>query len=220
VKSYDDYKNEYRAAINQSDYKPLLEDPNTPESIITSIIDSLTIKDLKIIALKHPNIIERSQRYILETSIKENYYKEIVEVFLSNKKDLSEDNWVKIRKWYNPKLKFDICVIELLDEQSDIFSKQKLDVILNALVINKDNIFGYMKGVMHHKNFDVKILEGKFIKDMYPTLIRILRNNPEQSNYHTIFSESPYKVEIFKKMFEVTSDVLWLPKEVQNIFIF
>lgn len=220
MKTYEEYKNEYFSVRNEKDYKSLLEDPNTPEVFISSIVEELTITEFMIIAFKHPNITEQSQIKILgKVDIKDNQ-KELIEIFLSNKSDLSESTWLKIKGGSKTPIRFDICVMELLDEQKDIFSTQKLDVIFNSLVKDGSNILGYMKSVVHHKNFDEKILEGEFIKSRYFVVKNILKDDIEGKRLYPIFSTSPHKTKIFTKMFELTNDLFWLPKEAQDVFVF
>lgn len=220
MKTDEDYRKEFSNARNQIDYKGLLEDPNTPEKIIKFIVDSLTDVDLQILALKHPSISAISQRHILKHAVNTpNQYK-IVESFLSIKTDIIADNWIKIRQWYNKDLGFDMCVLKLLKKQSDVFTTQKLDVIFNSLPVNKDNIFGYMTGVLNHYNFNVSILDGYFIENMYSTIAILLKKDPSQSRFYQIFSESKFKNDIFLKLYNLTKDIWWLPQEAQDIFSF
>ena len=80
----------------QKDWEPILKDPDTPEEVITSIVDSLTFLPLKMLAFKHPNISEKSQRYMIDKADKKEYLKEIIEAFLANPKSLTKDNWKRL----------------------------------------------------------------------------------------------------------------------------
>lgn len=208
----------YYKAEKQKDYEPLLKDPTTPESIIDNIVDRITLLPLKILALKHPNISKRSQRYIIDKADRKEYLKEIVESYLSNPKNLNSENWQRIRTWMNKAQRFDICVMELLEEQNDIFTVQKLDTILNnfgkgfgsKLNLKEKDLNRYLAAVLNHKNFDVESLKGSFFK----------LNTFNESDISKMVSKGPNKEKIYLKFYEITNNEIWLPSDATDIFLF
>jgi len=214
-KQYYDAEKQYYDANKQSDYEPLLKDPNTPTNIITDIVDRLTILSFKLMALKHPNISARSQRYIIQKSDKKVYQKEIIQAFLSNEKILDEKSWHKICQSYNVAGRFDKIVLELLHENDDVFTVNKLDVIFNTVQRRPKVINAYVSAIINHKNFDVDILDGSFIRDHYNKLLK-----SKTTDLFKIFSTSKNKENIFGKLYLITSDITWLSDEAKDIFLF
>ncbi len=203
---------------NQKDWEPLLRDPNTPTNVIKDIVDRITLLPLKILAFKHPNIDERAQAYMLSKADNKAYQKDLIEAFLSNSKNLEEQTWTKIRKFHNTAGRFDICILELLEEQSDVFTKQKLDVILNALGdipgvnVNKMKYLErWLKVIMGHKNFDVSILAGTF----FTTKLK-----PSDPRVINVVKELKNKEDISYAFYKMTNEEVWLSDEAKELFIF
>ena len=87
-------------AENQKEYESILNDPNTPEKVISMIVDGITLTHLKILAILHPNINIRSIKYIIEKADKKGNQKDLIKAYLnSSKLDLS--SWYDMRKYYN-----------------------------------------------------------------------------------------------------------------------
>lgn len=210
----------YFAADKQKDYEPLLKDPTTPESIITDIVDRITLLPLKILALNHPNISERSQRYLIDKADRKDYLKDIVENFLKNPKPLNQNNWLQLRQFYNKAERFDICVMELLEEQASFLTSDKLDVIFNSLgdaygnhrkgLKKEKNMERYFMAVVDHKNFDVNSLDGEIHQKG-----RII-----YEDFLKQISASRNKDVIYGKLYEITGNDAFLPQEAKDIFLF
>jgi hypothetical protein len=202
----------YFQADNQKDYEPILKDPNTPEKVISDIVDRITLVPLKVLAFKHPNISERSQRYMLEKADKKKYQKELIGAFLEG--NLTEKNWNQIKEYYNVAKRTEKLVIELINEQIDV-DVDKLDIILNTIKDDKDLQtigFAMVEAIFKHKNFNVKILHGE-----------LFTKNPGLLAYNHIMKvieESPYKAEIATTLYEITGREEVLPQEAKDLFLF
>ena len=206
----------YYDADGQKEYEPLLKDPTTPEKVITDIVEWLTLVPLKILAFQHPNISKRSQLYMLDKADKKPYQKQLIESFLSNKKPLNSETWSKLRHHYNTAFRFDKSIIELLEEQSDVFTTDKLDVILNAFARSgikslKALAPRYLLAIFEHKNFNVSILDGEFCRDKY------IFNNTDVLN---AINATKNKDAISAKLYEITQDPGWLSQAAKDVFLF
>lgn len=203
----------YMDVENQKDYEPLLLDKNTPTKIIDDMVNRITLPKLKIIALKHPNISEKSQRYILEKADKKPYHEDIVEAFLSNKKPLTQHGWLKILKTLNKGNRFEIIIIKLLESQSDFFTLKNLDIIFNSFAsigINQSKFLTerLLLAIFEHKNFNVSILHGDTTKS-----IDIFNNTVFKNSMNA----SKIKNEIMVELYKITSDTRWLPSEINDL---
>jgi hypothetical protein len=208
----------YFLADNQREYEPLLKDPTTPEKIIYDIVNTITLLPLKLLAFKHPNISARSQRYILDKADKKDYQKELVEAFISNEKTIIKDNWVRIRKWSNTAQRFDICVMELLEEQNNIFTTENLNIILNSFTLGiqgqplkEKSLQRYLLGVLDHDNFNVSILDGEFINK---------KGRLDDAATLKTISASKNKDDIYVELYKLTKNEVWLPQEAKDVFLF
>lgn len=202
----------YFQADSQKDYESILKDPETSEKIISDIVDRITLVPLKILAFKHPNITERSQRYMLEKADKKPYQKELIAAFLEG--NLSDKNWANIKKNYNTAQRTELFVIELLREQIDI-GIDKLDIILNTIKDDKtlQTIgFNTISAILNHKNFDVNILKGK----LFSTNPSILAYN----HMKQIIENAPQSAEISSTLYEITGREDILPQIAKDIFLF
>jgi len=203
----------YYLANNQKDYEELLKDPDTPEKIITDIVDRITLVPLKILAFKHPNISARSQRYMLEKADKKKYQKDLIIAFLTSDVDLDLKNWIQIKKYYNTAKRTEKFVIEILNDQEDV-SLQKLDVILNSIKDDKNLQtigFNTVESVLHHKNFRPKILHGDFF------------TNNDVTSYNKIMEiikTSPHQKDIMSTLYNITGKDEFLPQEAKDLFLF
>lgn len=204
----------YFDAVSQKDYDPILKDPNTPTKVITDIVDRITLVPLKILALKHPNISSRSQKYILEKADKTKSQKDIIKAFLTSPNPLLAYDWRDIRKYYNTAQRLDLISVELIMEQADI-STYNLDVILNTLSTcgtKETYLDKYIEYILEHKNFDIEILKGDFF------IQRIKPRLNLRSDIVDILRASSRKEEIFMEFYNLTEDTVWLPDELNAIF--
>lgn len=201
----------YYDAETQKEYEPLLKDPLTPQHVIYDIAERITLLPLKILALHHPNVTAATQRYILSKADKKPYQKELIEAFIANTNGLNMDNLAKIRKFYNTANRFDICVVELIESQSDIFTTHNLDIVFNILNRVDKLLERFLLAVFEHKNFNVSILDGDFLKKP-GTITGITFQN-------AVFATKNKSV-ILGRLYENTGDPKWLPQEAKDIFLF
>ena len=144
-------------AENQKDYESILNDPNTPEKVISMIVDGITLTHLKILAILHPNINIRSIKYILEKADKKGNQKDLIKAYLnSSKLDLS--SWYDMRKYYNVARRFDIYTLEILKEES--ISADALLVMLIGTNYEKKDKYSVMliETIIQHKNMTAEYL--------------------------------------------------------------
>ena len=144
-------------AENQKEYESILNDPNTPEKVISMIVDGITLTHLKILALLHPNINIRSIKYILEKADKKGNQKDLIKAFLnSSKLDLS--SWYDMRKYYNVARRFDIYTLEILKEES--ISADALLVMLIGTNYEKKDKYSVLliETITQHKNMTAEYL--------------------------------------------------------------
>ena len=207
-------------AENQKDYESILNDPNTPEKVISMIVDGITLTHLKILAILHPNINIRSIKYILEKADKKGNQKDLIKAFLnSSKLDLS--SWYDMRKYYNVAHRFDIYTLEILKEESI-----SADALLVMLIgTNYDMLIGtnYEKNdkysvmlietIIQHKNMTAEYLniwldrlESSVLNE--PKIIEIIKHNTHISTANLI------------KLYEKTKNEEYLTKEAKDIFLF
>ena len=205
----------YYDAETEKDYESLLHDPGVNKVLLANIATDVTTLPLKILVLQHPNVDHISQKYILGRADKKPYYETIVETFFSNNKNLDEKVWLSLREDYNVAGRLDIATMNILENQSDAISKQKLDVIFNSLEVTgiKDLKYAerYLLAIFEHKNFSVEILDGKMCRQPYVFYNTDILNALQKTKQEHA---------IYIKMFEITNDVNWLPTDVKNIFIF
>jgi len=205
----------YFQAENQKDYEPILKDPNTPEKVVNDIVDRITLVPLKILAFKHPNISERSQRYMLEKADKKKYQKELIEAYITSDTKISGTGWIQMRRFYNTAQRFDKAVIELLNEQADI-PYDKLDIMLNNLgsegIKKEKMLVEYIGAITNHKNFKADMLDGDLFLDD-PNLM-------DNEDILKVISTSTHKKDIYMKFYEITQNEVWLPQEAKDLFLF
>ncbi len=205
----------YYDAEGQKEYEPLLRDPTMPQDLVNRMIDSITLVPLKILAFKHPNISYRSQVYMLEKADKKPYYKDLVAAYFSNPKELEPTEWVRMRKNINTAGRLDLATIEVMEEQRDDISTEKLGVILNSFATTGIKSIKvaerYLLAIFEHKNFNVSILDGEFCRQAY------IFHNTDVLN---ALNATKRKEEIFVKLYEITGDVDWLPQSAKDIFLF
>ena len=199
-------------AENQKEYESILNDPNTPEKVISMIVDGITLTHLKILAILHPNINIRSIKYILEKADKKGNQKDLIKVFLnSSKLDLS--SWYDMRKYYNVARRFDIYTLEILKEES--ISADALLVMLIGTNYEKKDKYSVMliETITQHKNMTAEYLniwidrlENVVLNE--PKIIEIIKHNYHISTTNLI------------KLYEKTKNEEYLTKEAKDIFLF
>lgn len=199
-------------AENQKEYESILNDPNTPEKVISMIVDGITLTHLKILAILHPNINIRSIKYILEKADKKGNQKDLIKVFLnSSKLDLS--SWYDMRKYYNVARRFDIYTLEILKEES--ISADALLVMLIGTNYEKKDKYSVMliETIAQHKNMTAEYLniwidrlESSVLNE--PKIIEIIKHNYHISTTNLI------------KLYEKTKNEEYLTKEAKDIFLF
>lgn len=199
-------------AENQKEYESILNDPNTPEKVISMIVDGITLTHLKILAILHPNINIRSIKYILEKADKKGNQKDLIKAFLnSSKLDLS--SWYDMRKYYNVARRFDIYTLEILKEES--FSAVVLLVMLIGTNYEKKDKYSVMliETIVQHKNMTAEYLniwidrlENAVLNE--PKIIEIIKHNTHISTANLI------------KLYEKTKNEEYLTKEAKDIFLF
>lgn len=199
-------------AENQKEYGSILNDPNTPEKVISMIVDGITLTHLKILAILHPNINIRSIKYILEKADKKGNQKDLIKVFLnSSKLDLS--SWYDMRKYYNVASRFDIYTLEILKEES--ISADALLVMLIGTNYEKKDKYSVMliETIAQHKNMTAEYLniwldrlESSVLNE--PKIIEIIKHNNHISTANLI------------KLYEKTKNEEYLTKEAKDIFLF
>lgn len=199
-------------AENQKEYESILNDPNTPEKVISMIVDGITLTHLKILAILHPNINIRSIKYILEKADKKGNQKDLIKVFLnSSKLDLS--SWYDMRKYYNVASRFDIYTLEILKEES--ISADALLVMLIGTNYEKKDKYSVMliETIAQHKNMTAEYLniwldrlESSVLNE--PKIIEIIKHNNHISTANLI------------KLYEKTKNEEYLTKEAKDIFLF
>lgn len=199
----------YFQAENQKDYDPILKDPNTPTKVITDIVDRITLVPLKILALKHPNINERSILYILEKADKKAYQKDLIEAYIETNK-LNEGMWIKIKKFYNVAKRTEKIIIELLKNNINV-DIDMLNLFLNTLTDDDDLKFIWVDVIFKHKNFKPEIVEGDFFRRY---------RNFAFNDVLKSAKESKFENEIRLIFFKMTNDTWFLPKTATEIFIF
>lgn len=199
-------------AENQKEYESILNDPNTPEKVISMIVDGITLTHLKILAILHPNINIRSIKYILEKADKKENQKDLIKAFLnSSKLDLS--SWYDMRKYYNVARRFDIYALEILKEES--ISADALLVMLIGTNYEKKDKYSVMliETIVQHKNMTTEYLniwldrlENVVLNE--PKIIEIIKHNSHISTANLI------------KLYEKTKNEEYLTKEAKDIFLF
>ena len=199
-------------AENQKEYESILNDPNTPEKVISMIVDGITLTHLKILAILHPNINIRSIKYILEKADKKGNQKDLIKTFLnSSKLDLS--SWYDMRKYYNVARRFDIYTLEILKEES--ISADALLVMLIGTNYEKKDKYSVMliETITQHKNMTAEYLniwidrlENAVLNE--PKIIEIIKHNTHISTANLI------------KLYEKTKNEEYLTKEAKDIFLF
>ena len=199
-------------AENQKEYESILNDPNTPEKVISMIVDGITLTHLKILAILHPNINIRSIKYILEKADKKENQKDLIKAFLnSSKLDLS--SWYDMRKYYNVARRFDIYTLEILKEES--ISADALLVMLIGTNYEKKDKYSVMliETIIQHKNMTAEYLniwldrlENVVLNE--PKIIEIIKHNSHISTANLI------------KLYEKTKNEEYLTKEAKDIFLF
>ena len=199
-------------AENQKEYESILNDPNTPEKVISMIVDGITLTHLKILAILHPNINIRSIKYILEKADKKGNQKDLIKAFLnSSKLDLS--SWYDMRKYYNVARRFDIYALEILKEES--ISADALLVMLIGTNYEKKDKYSVMliETIVQHKNMTTEYLniwldrlENVVLNE--PKIIEIIKHNTHISTANLI------------KLYEKTKNEEYLTKEAKDIFLF
>lgn len=199
-------------AENQKEYESILNDPNTPEKVISMIVDGITLTHLKILAILHPNINIRSIKYILEKADKKGNQKDLIKAFLnSSKLDLS--SWYDMRKYYNVARRFDIYTLEILKEES--ISADALLVMLIGTNYEKKDKYSVMliETIAQHKNMTAEYLniwldrlESSVLNE--PKIIEIIKHNTHISTANLI------------KLYEKTKNEEYLTKKAKDIFLF
>lgn len=199
-------------AENQKEYESILNDPTTPEKVISMIVDGITLSHLKILAILHPNIDIRSIKYILEKADKKGNQKYLIKAYLnSSKLDLS--SWYDMRKYYNVASRFDIYTLEILKEES--ISADALLVMLIGTNYEKKDKYSVMliETITQHKNMTAEYLniwidrlENAVLNE--PKIIEIIKHNTHRSTTNLI------------KLYEKTKNEEYLTKEAKDIFLF
>ncbi len=199
-------------AENQKEYESILNDPNTPEKVISMIVNGITLTHLKILAILHPNINIRSIKYIIEKADKKGNQKDLIKAFLnSSKLDLS--SWYDMRKYYNVASRFDIYTLEILKEES--ISADALLVMLIGTNYEKKDKYSVMliETIAQHKNMTAEYLniwldrlENVVLNE--PKIIEIIKHNNHISTANLI------------KLYEKTKNEEYLTKEAKDIFLF
>ena len=199
-------------AENQKEYESILNDPTTPEKVISMIVDGITLSHLKILAILHPNINIRSIKYILEKADKKGNQKDLIKAYLnSSKLDLS--SWYDMRKYYNVASRFDIYTLEILKEES--ISADALLVMLIGTNYEKKDKYSVMliETITQHKNMTAEYLniwidrlENAVLNE--PKIIEIIKHNTHISTTNLI------------KLYEKTKNEEYLTKEAKDIFLF
>ena len=199
-------------AENQKEYESILNDPNTPEKVISMIVDGITLTHLKILAILHPNINIRSIKYILEKADKKGNQKDLIKAYLnSSKLDLS--SWYDMRKYYNVARRFDIYTLEILKEES-ILADALLVMLIGTNYEKKDKYSVMLiETIVQHKNMTAEYLniwldrlENVVLNE--PKIIEIIKHNSHISTANLI------------KLYEKTKNEEYLTKEAKDIFLF
>lgn len=101
MRDFTEHEKLYYDANIQKDYLPLILDPSTPEKIIRDIADRISILDLKLQIIKHPNIPIRSVRYILDKADKKPYQKDIISAIFNNVEKMNISEYQHFKDYYN-----------------------------------------------------------------------------------------------------------------------
>ncbi len=200
----------YYDANSQKDYETILNDPNTPTSVITDMVDRITLISLKILALKHANISKSSIKYILEKSDNKPYQISFIETFWLFSSQKSQEFISELIKYYNVAKRFQKITNELLEDQIDV-SSLDLSNYLVSLPFDGMNIPS-VKAILKHKNFDLntlKTLRSIFYNQQFPDYI-----------INLIKVTSIYNNDIMIELFNDTGDDRWLSDDAKNIFLF
>jgi len=202
----------YYAAEKQKDYEPLLTDPTTPEDVITDVVDRITMEYLKILAFKHPNISERSVRYILTKAEKKKNQKLLIAILWENHK-ITQSNLQMIRNSYNIAGRFDKFTIELLKENAS-FYKHNIILIMGDISRSVDmkHTHELFEAAINHKDTTSKMVSAVLHNDRFmlddETLVSIIVESDKIDD------------EFIIKWYEKTGNEKFLPKEAKDLFLF
>ena len=205
-----DYNIIFSMPGQQRNWEYYLKDTSLPTDVIDDIVKEVVLPHLREILMSHPNTSAESAVYILNKTKKEDHV-HMMEIYIKSKKKLNKIDWIKFKRFTNAPFKFNKSLIELLKKDDDLFDTQKLDIIFNSLTESNNNLLYLVEVIANHKNFDSDILEGK--------LIDLLKSHTESILFPR-FKKSKHAESIFAKMFELTSNVVWLPQEAKDIFVF
>lgn len=202
---------EYYLINKQKDFEPLLKDPETPESVMTDIVDRITLVPLKLLAIKHPNISDRSIYYLLEKADRKKYQKELIAELLK-RDDLTHEVMQKIRDYYNKAGRFDSIVTELLNENADI-STNTLEKYLGTITFYASSKeVPVILSILNHKNSNKAMLKQFLFTNsnvlMLPETIKAIKN---LKNFDS---------EIATEMFSKSNNDIWLSDDIKDIFLF
>lgn len=200
----------YYDAKSQKDYENILKDPNTPESVITDMVDRITLVPLKILALKHQNISMRSIKYILEKADNKPYQESLIETFWLFSKHKTQPFIGELIKYYNVSKRFQKITNDLLEDQIEVTSDD-LSIYLLSVPFDGMNI-ACVKAVLKHKNFDKKtlnVLSSIFFNQLFPDyIVELIKISPM------------YNAEIMSELFDASGDDRWLSTDAKDIFLF
>lgn len=205
----------YFQAENQKDYEPILKDPNTPEKVISDIVDRITLVPLKVLAFKHPNISSRSQRYMIEKADKKKYQKELIEAYWSNPKFKFEDV-ESMLKYYNTANRFVKFTTELIEENKSFTSEQLAALI--DLLCQKGTNFELMLAILKHKSSDIKVFTSTVVA--FAAQLADKTGGLAGEIQVLMKKHKNYTAEAAEKLYTMTGNDVWLPDEVKELFIF
>lgn len=200
----------YYDAPSQKSYEPILKDLNTPESVITDMVDRITLVPLKILALKHQNISMRSIKYILEKADNKPYQESLIETFWLFSKHKTQPFITELIKYYNTAKRFQKITNDLLENQIEVTSLELSNYLLSIPFDGMHN--ASVKAILKHKNFDKKVLsvlKAIFYNQLFPDfVVELIKISPM------------YNPEVMSDLFDSSGDDRWLSNDAKDIFLF
>lgn len=201
----------YYDANSQKDYESILKDLNTPESVITDMVDRITLVPLKVLALQHPHISMRSIKYILEKADNKPYQATLIETFWLHSSYRKLQPFItELIKYYNTAKRFQKITNDLLENQIEVTSLELSNYLLSIPFDGMHN--ASVKAILKHKNFDKKVLsvlKAIFYNQSFPDfVVELIKISPM------------YNPEVMSDLFDSSGDDRWLSNDAKDIFLF
>lgn len=128
----------YYNANGQKDYLPLLKDPSTPAKMMEDIVDRISTLELKKLAFQHPNISQRSVRYVLEKADKKPYQQELIE-YAFNYTHIDSTEYQRLKDYYNKAGRLQ-TFLNLSIQQNNIFPERMTTIATMLNVFNNEDM--------------------------------------------------------------------------------